>query len=123
MAKMTAKTTRTRKINAYVRQLSPLLDRCDDDQRKSILKILIDKIAYLTVCLEETKDITVREGTVVEYNNGGGQVGIRAHPAVQVYTQYSKTLAADLKQLREFLPEEEKKNDELTAFLNQHPTK
>lgn len=84
-----------------------------------VTDILIARIAYLAAYLDELQEQTTKEGVVVRYDNGGGQTGIRVHPAVQVYTQYHKDLTASLKQLRDFLPEDAG-TDELTEFIKEH---
>ena len=120
MSKATEKALRTKRMNASSKQLMPIAERIEDEPRRNIVKMLISKISYLAACLDETRDITMKEGTVVGYDNGGGQKGVRVHPATQVYTQYSKTMNADLKQLAAFLPEAEQKADELQAFMEEH---
>lgn len=111
---------RTALKQQYVDDLTPLLDTTTDAQQKCVLRILIDKIAYLTVYLEELQKDTLKTGVVVKYDNGGGQTGLRIHPAAQGYTQYSKTLNAALKQLQSFLPADTSTPDALTDFLGTH---
>ena len=97
---------RTALKQQYVDDLTPLLDTTTDAQRQCVLRILIDKIAYLTVYLEELQKDTLKTGVVVKYDNGGGQ--------------YSKTLNAALKQLQSFLPADTSTPDALTDFLGTH---
>jgi hypothetical protein len=92
------------------------LDGCIQD-KTPVTDMLIARIAYLAAYLDELQEQTTREGVVTTYNNGGGQRGIRVHPAVQVYVQYHKDFTASLKQLQAFLPQSEEQEDALTAFL------
>lgn len=112
---MTKKEQRRRELQqAYQTQLAA----CVKDST-TVTGILIARIAYLAAYLDELQEQTTKEGVVVKYDNGGGQTGIRVHPAVQVYTQYHKDLTASLKQLREFMPEDAG-TDELVKFMEEH---
>lgn len=112
---MTKKEQRRRELQqAYQTQLAA----CVKDST-TVTNILIARIAYLAAYLDELQEQTTKEGVVVRYDNGGGQTGIRVHPAVQVYTQYHKDLTASLKQLREFMPEDAG-TDALVAFMEEH---
>lgn len=112
---MTKKEQRRRELQqAYQAKLAA----CVKDST-TVTDILIARIAYLAAYLDELQEQTTREGVVVKYDNGGGQTGIRVHPAVQVYTQYHKDLTASLKQLREYMPEDAG-TDELVKFMEEH---
>ena len=118
-----AEKTRRERKEKYENELLPMLEHMDDAQRKAVLRNLIDKIANLTATVYEIEDETLKRGVTVKYNNGGGQEGTRIHPAVQVYSQYGKLLHANLRQFRDFLPEESGEPDELKAFIASHDKK
>lgn len=105
----------------YFDEMSALLDNVDDPSKRAVINNLLDKIAYLTVMLNELQAETLKKGVVCKYNNGGGQSGYRISPSVQVYTQYSKTLNAELKTLLSYIPEESADaKDGLTSFFESH---
>lgn len=54
------------------------------------VKILTDQLQFMAAKLEETQKTIKSEPLVVEYDNGGGQSGIRENPS---YTAYEKLLA------------------------------
>jgi citrate synthase len=95
-------------LESYIKDSTPVVD------------ILIARIAYLAAYLDELQEQTTKEGVVIHYDNGGGQEGIRVHPAVQVYTQYHKDLTASLKQLQSFIPIDSEGVDDLVKFMNDH---
>ncbi len=104
-----------------VKKLTPLIEAATSEPKREIIRILIHKIAYLNTFIEELAKDTRKSGVVVQYDNGGGQSGIRVHPAAQIYTQYMKTLHASIKQLEPFLPDDAI-SDELSAFLSGQPS-
>lgn len=107
-------------IERYKRELLPLAEDVDDEQRKALLLNLIDKVAYQTAMLDEIQEDTIVHGVTVKYNNGGGQSGVRISPSVQVYTQYAKLLHAYLRQFRDYLPETAEGEDALKSFIEAH---
>ena len=119
---MTKKEQRRRELQQeYFSQLSECIK---PELQTPVVDILIARIAYLSAYLDELQEQTTKEGVVVKYDNGGGQTGIRIHPAVQVYTQYHKDLTASLKQLKDFLPEDDgDAADELADFISEHKSK
>lgn len=119
---MTKKEQRRRELQDHYKEA--LTSFLSDDSRNAVTSILIDRIAYLTAYLDELQEQTTKEGVVIHYDNGGGQEGIRVHPAVNVYTQYHKDLTASLKQLQGFIPANDTTAaDELTQFLAEHKKK
>lgn len=114
---MTKKEQKRRELQqTYQSQLNDYID----GSQTPVTNILIARIAYLAAYLDELQDQTTKEGVVIHYDNGGGQEGIRIHPAVQVYCQYHKDLTASLKQLQSFIPNDSNGHDELAEFLQEH---
>ena len=112
---------RTQLKQQYFNELSSLLDNVNEPSKKAVITNLLDKIAYLTVMLNELQADTLKKGVVCKYNNGGGQSGDRISPSVQVYVQYSKTLNAALKTLLSYIPEDSTDaKDRLTSFFESH---
>ena len=60
-------------IERYKKELLPLAEDVEDEQRKALLFNLIDKVAYQTAMLDEIQEDTIVHGVTVKYNNGGGQ--------------------------------------------------
>lgn len=52
--------------------------------------------AFMRAKLAETRDSLAREAVVIPYDNGGGQVGIRANPAFAEYEKLARTYQATL---------------------------
>ena len=76
----------------------------------------IDNLAWLNVSTKELKEKVDNDGTTVEYNNGGGQSGVRDNPDVKTLIAYQKNITAMTKQLLDLVPAKSK--SKLQEFLN-----
>lgn len=56
-------------IEQYKKELLPLAEDVEDEQRKALLLNLIDKVAYQTAMLDEIQEDTIVHGVTVKYNN------------------------------------------------------
>ncbi len=76
----------------------------------------IEDLAWLIVACDELKEDINKVGTVVPYNNGGGQFGFKENPDVKTLIAYQKNKIAITKQLIELVPVKSKSR--LQEFLN-----
>lgn len=76
----------------------------------------IDDLAWLIVSCDELKEKINKTGTVIKYNNGGGQSGVKDNPDVKTLIAYQKNKIAITKQLIELVPVKSKSR--LQEFLN-----
>ena len=76
----------------------------------------IDDLAWLIVSCDELKEKINKTGTVIKYNNGGGQSGVKDNPDVKTLIAYQKNKIAITKQLIELVPAKTKSR--LQEFLN-----
>lgn len=119
--RMTKKEQRRRDGEQAIReQLQPIADNAQDEESRSIILSIIERIAYLTIALGELENQTVHEGYIVHYDNGGGQEGIRQHPALTAYGQLHKSWITSIKALKEFMDNEAGGTDEFQKFIEQH---
>ena len=76
----------------------------------------IDNLAWLNVSTKVLKEKVDKIGTIVKYNNGGGQSGVRDNPDVKTLIAYQKNITAITKQLLDLVPAKSK--SKLQEFLN-----
>lgn len=77
----------------------------------------IDNLAWLNVSTRILKENVDKFGTIVKYNNGGGQSGVRDNPDVKTLIAYQKNVTSITKQLLDLVPPKTK--SKLQEFLNE----
>ena len=108
--------------SAEIKRLSAIFKNIDAD-KAAVVKELIQNAAYTAVTLRELQENISESGAIMEYNNGGGQSGIRVSPALQAYTKLISTYNGIIKQLVGLLPKSEQElarmsSDPMADFLN-----
>ena len=79
-------------------------DVIPDDKRTAIMP-LMSNIAFLKVKLDQARVELMGESIFTEYDNGGGQTGVRENPAFRAYEALWKTYLSGLDALLKLLPE------------------
>lgn len=74
--------------------------------KKKILEPVIENVALMKVKLDELKEQIVNEEFMVEYDNGGGQKGIRENPIFKRYESFFKTFMIGMDRIISELPDE-----------------
>lgn len=116
------KEMRNMEESTSIRGRAEVSKRCKKEQRK-ILKILresglneektellspmIENISWMKIKLDDARGDIGEEGLTAEYDNGGGQKGIREHPAFKAYEALWKSYSAGLGVILSSLPEPE----------------
>ena len=116
------KERRDMEESTSIRGRAEVSKRCKKEQRK-ILKILresglneektellspmIENISWMKIKLDDARGDIGEEGLTAEYDNGGGQKGIREHPAFKAYEALWKSYSAGLGVILSSLPEPE----------------
>ena len=117
---------RKTKIKKEQKRLQDIFKNLDTSKKKTVEK-LIEDAAFMAVTLEETRQISARDGIVETYQNGANQTGVKKSSAVEVYDKMVNTYSRVVKQLTDLIPErvifepEEEEDDpaeELMAFVN-----
>lgn len=108
-------------ISSEIDRLSKIFKNISED-KAGLVKELIQNAAYSAVTLRELQKNITEMGAVMEYNNGGGQKGIRISPALQAYNKLLATYNTTVKQLVGLLPKSEQElarlsSNPLTEFL------
>lgn len=117
---------RKSKMKKEKKRLEEIFKNLDTSKKKTVEK-LIDDAAFMSVTLEETREIISRDGVIETYQNGENQKGIKKSSAVEVYDKMVNTYSRIVKQLTDLIPErvifepEDEEDDpaeELMAFVN-----
>ena len=76
-----------------------------DESRKLTIEKLLQEAAFMTVTLDETRQIIARDGIIEEYQNGANQKGLKKSSAVEVYDKMMTTYTRVVEQINKSLPE------------------
>lgn len=101
--KITAK--RKRKIKAENLRLMKLFESSNPNQL-DFIRDQVQQLAWLNVSIAELHEKINQFGTLVTYDNGGGQSGIRTNPDVKTLTDYQKLANAITKNLLPIVPKQ-----------------
>lgn len=67
------------------------------EERRKLLQPVIENVGWMKERLDAIRDEIGEDSAVIEYNNGGGQSGIRVNPLYKEYesmwTAYSKGIS------------------------------
>ena len=81
-----------------------------DENKLEFVTHQIDDLAWLNVSVDELKAKVDKYGTIVKYNNGGGQNGVRDNPDVKTIIAYQKNIASITRQLLDLVPNSKRKS-------------
>ena len=91
--------------------LAELADRLPEHEREHAHELALD-VLFMRGKLEETRAGIAKQQVVIPYDNGGGQVGIRANPAFAEYQKLLKSYTAAFNELRGLLESKAKTADD-----------
>lgn len=81
-------------------------------QKIKVMMPMIENVAWMKVKLEDARELIRDADIVVEYDNGGGQRGIRENPMFKGYESLWKSYISGMNQIMDVLPEEKAKEAE-----------
>lgn len=76
------------------------------EHKKKIYEPIIENVALMKVKLDELRKQIAYEEFMVEYDNGGGQKGIRENPIFKRYESFFKTFMIGMSRIIDELPDE-----------------
>ena len=109
--------------NTTIRACAEISKRCKKESRKmtrfcrengvdaekvDALTPLFDNICWMQIKLEDARAEIGEAGLLTEYDNGGGQSGVRQNPAFKAYEALWKSYCAGLQILLSELPDHAK---------------
>lgn len=115
------KKTKETKIKEKIDELVSIFSNLQEDTRKTVLP-MIEKVAFMSVTLDDLQDDININGVTEQYQNGANQFGVKKSAAIDVYNTMIKNYTSLMKQLTDFLPKDESPNkagDDLKRFINE----
>ena len=94
-------------VNKEKRRLLKLFAGIDEN-KKDFVKEQINNLAWYTVSVKILQERIDETGTLIEYNNGGGQSGQKENPDVKTMLGYQKNINDITKQLTDLVPSKPK---------------
>ncbi len=95
--------SKTRKIKKELRRLETLFEGVEENRRDFIQRQL-EQLAWLNISIIELQSKVDRFGTLVQYDNGGGQSGVRPNPDLKTLIDYQKQATAIVRTLNTIIP-------------------
>lgn len=80
--------------------------------KMKILEPVIENVSVMKVKLEELREQITQEDFMVEYDNGGGQKGIKENPIYKRYESFFKTYMVGMGRIIDTLPDQNKDESE-----------
>lgn len=87
------------------------------DHKMKVIEPVIVNSAFMKVKLDEAREQIKDETITVEYDNGGGQKGIRENPVFKAYEALWKSYMIGIDKILSIIPDDEEV--ELTAQIEQ----
>lgn len=96
-----------RKVKAEYKRLLNLLERAEvPQQQREVLAPVLDNLAWQRIKLNEAMEEMQEESIVCEYNNGGGQSGVRENPIFKAYVNLWRAYMLGLDKYTSYLPKD-----------------
>lgn len=86
-------------------------------RKMKILEATIDNVALMKAKLDEMREQLITEQAVVDYDNGGGQKGVRENPVFKRYESFFKTYSLGMGEIFDCLRDEEAAEDAIDKDL------
>lgn len=77
------------------------------DYKMKAFEPIIDNVSAMKVKLDELREQIVYEDLLIEYDNGGGQKGIRENPIFKRYESLFKTFMLGMGKILDAIPDED----------------
>ena len=88
-------------------RLNALLDKANvPQQNRAVLAPVIDNMAWQRIKLDETRVEMQNASVVCDYDNGGGQTGVRENPIFKAYINLWRAYMLGLEKFTSYLPKE-----------------
>ncbi len=112
------KVKRIKKEEARIKRLF----RDIDENKKKLVLTTIADVAFMTVTMQDLREVINRKGTTARYKNGENQYGTKQSPDAQLYLQLSQKLTQAMKILVDCMPKPARrpagKEDDFDDFVN-----
>ena len=111
-----ARTEIEKRCAAERRKLARFLSKngLNEEKIKSLDPVILN-VSWMKSKLDDARTAIGEDGITVEYDNGGGQTGVRENPAFRAYEALWKTYLSGLDALLKLLPEGTAEDPALSA--------
>lgn len=95
-----------RRVREEKRNIREILEKYDiSEDKRALLVPVIENVAWMKAKLDQTRELIELNQIVSEYDNGGGQTGVRENPLFKGYENLWKSYLAGWKEIKSCLPE------------------
>lgn len=105
------------RVDSELRKLQRITKDAIPDEKRNVVLSMLPNLAFMKVKLDEARKELMNEHIVCEYDNGGGQTGLREHPGFVAYNKLFTTFQRGIKQLCDLMPAGASAADALTEYL------
>ena len=115
-----ARTEIEKRCAAERRKLARFLSKngLNEEKIKSLDPVILN-VSWMKSKLDDARTAIGEDGITVEYDNGGGQSGVREHPGFSAYNKLFTTFSRGIKQLTDMMPSGSTAGDALIDYLNE----
>lgn len=106
---------RVKRIKKEEARIKKLFGKIDEDRKKLVLTTIAD-VAFMTVTMQDLREVINREGTTAIYKNGENQYGTKQSPESQTYLQLSQKLTQAMKILVDCMPKPQRAEEPGDGF-------
>ncbi len=78
------------------------------EHKMKVIEPVVMNVAFMKVKLDEARDQVKHEAITIEYDNGGGQKGIRENPIFKAYEALWKSYMLGMDKILSIIPEEQR---------------
>lgn len=107
------------KAQSELKRLQDITRDAIPQKMRNVAMPLLHNLAWQKVKLDEARYDLMYESLFCEYNNGGGQHGIREHPGFSAYNKLFTTFSRGIKQLTDLMAYDAGEVDELQEYFNE----
>lgn len=111
--------SKQKRLESELRKLREITKGAIPDERRRAIMPLLSNIAFIKVKLDDARSDLLYEDIFTEYDNGGGQSGLREHPGFSAYNKLFTTFSRGIKQLTDMIPSGSTAGDALIDYLNE----
>ena len=105
------------RVDSELRKLQRITKDAIPDDKRNIVLGMLPNLAFMKYKLDEARKELLYESIFTEYDNGGGQCGIREHPGFAAYNKLFASFQRGIKQLCDLMPTGAAAADALTDYL------
>lgn len=105
------------RVDSELRKLQRLTKDAIPDDKRNVVLGLLPNLAFMKYKLDESRKELLYESIFTEYDNGGGQSGLREHPGFAAYNKLFASFQRGIKQLCDLMPTGAAAADALTDYL------